>query len=35
MLESDFPDITTYVKFKEGRYLMYVEVDDPRLSDNF
>ena len=35
MLESDFPDITTYVKFTPGRYLMFVEVDDPRLADNF
>ena len=35
MLESDFPDITTYVKFTPGRYLMYVEVDDPRLADHF
>ena len=35
MLETDFPDVTTYVKFKEGRYLMYIEVDDPRLHDSF
>ena len=35
LLECDFPDITTYQKFKPGRYIMYVEVSDPRLKDRF
>ena len=35
MMESDFPDITTYVKFKPGRYMMYVEVDGNHLADHF
>ena len=35
MLESDFPDCTTYVTLKPGRYLMMVEIDDPKLQDRF
>jgi hypothetical protein len=35
ILESDFPDCTTYVTFKPGRYVMFVEIDDPKLPDQF
>lgn len=34
-LETDFPDITKYVEFKPGNYLMYVEVEDDRLTEEF
>ena len=34
-LETDFPDITKFTEFKPGRYIMYVEIDDSKLPEEF